>query len=251
MTSRRTGTFSISNSRDTMPPVPSPSVILSAAPPPEALTMAGVSAVVLLTLFAILAASIGVFWSLVWRETANRRSVAVTEWARAAGFKRRVPGKLPPVLGKFGDNVRLVEALRHPRLSILRFSVGDPAAQAPPAGDASRQTRWRHALVWAIEVDWPAVGLRPAHGVDALVDLLRLPVQAAQTTQRFVVCTADRKAGRTVGGSALRGLLPADIGLILIGRNLVLDFSDRPFDEIEFNRMIAVAEQVAAHLPVR
>jgi len=48
----------------------------------------------------------------------------------------------------------------------------------------------------------------------------------------------------------LRSLLPPDVGLLLHGRHLVLDFSDRPFDAIEFGRMLALADQLAARLPV-
>ena len=38
-------------------------------------------------------------------------------------------------------------------------------------------------------------------------------------------------------------------GLLLHGQHLVLDFSSRPFDRLEFTRMIALAEQLLAHLP--
>ena len=47
----------------------------------------------------------------------------------------------------------------------------------------------------------------------------------------------------------LRSLLPADVGLLLIGRQLLLDFSDRPFDSIEFGRMMSLTDQLVKHLP--
>ncbi|HEX8911338.1 MAG TPA: hypothetical protein VF796_03185, partial [Humisphaera sp.] len=59
------------------------------------------------------------------------------------------------------------------------------------------------------------------------------------------------RVATTLATSSVRGLLPPDVGLLLVGRHLVLEFSDRPFDAIEFNRMIAVAGQVVAHLPGR
>jgi hypothetical protein len=44
-------------------------------------------------------------------------------------------------------------------------------------------------------------------------------------------------------------LLPADIGLLLVEQNLVLDFSSRPFDPLEMQRIDALAEQIVLHLP--
>jgi hypothetical protein len=44
-------------------------------------------------------------------------------------------------------------------------------------------------------------------------------------------------------------LLPPDVGLLLAGENLVLDFSTRPFDPLELQRVDALAEQIVMHLP--
>ncbi|MDB5295033.1 MAG: hypothetical protein JWO31_1016, partial [Phycisphaerales bacterium] len=107
-----------------------------------------------------------------------------------------------------------------------------------------------HALLWPIDREWPVVGLRPATAADSLVDLLPDAARPPRSaTPRFVVHSGDRRAAAAVGASSLGGLLPPDVGLLLIGKHLVLDFSGRPFDGIEFNRMIAVAEQMVAHLP--
>ena len=59
----------------------------------------------------------------------------------------------------------------------------------------------------------------------------------------------DSAAARVVSKSMLRSLLPADLGLLLHGRRLVLDFSDRPFDAIEFGRMLALADQLVTRMP--
>ena len=50
-----------------------------------------------------------------------------------------------------------------------------------------------------------------------------------------------------VGGSA-PALLPPDVALIVTGNRLILDFSTRHFDEIEFDRLIQLAEQLAPRL---
>ena len=46
------------------------------------------------------------------------------------------------------------------------------------------------------------------------------------------------------------GLLPPDIGRVLRGQHLVLVFSSRPFVPIVFDRMLALAAQLAAQLPM-
>lgn len=66
---------------------------------------------------------------------------------------------------------------------------------------------------------------------------------------RFVIFGVDGPAARVLGDSAFLGLTPADIGLMVSGGFLVLDFSTRPFDTIELARMNGIAEQLAANLP--
>src|SRR3954452_6326169 len=62
----------------------------------EVLTMTIPSVIVLLILFFLLAVAVGMFWTLVWRETSNRRSVALAEWARASRFKFAPDDADPP-----------------------------------------------------------------------------------------------------------------------------------------------------------
>jgi hypothetical protein len=233
-----------------------------ASPPilAEQLTMAGPSALVLSALLLLLGVSAGAFSLLVWRETSARRSVALAEWARASGFYHNPLARLrpPAPLDQFGRGVRVRACYVSTRAAVVDFVADRPpaASVSPPTDPAGTATvrpngRVRHALVWPVQADWPTVGLRPTGAVDSLVDLLPVPAQPARFgTERFVVYAGDRRAADAVAASHLRGLLPADIGLILAGKHLVLDFSDRPFDGIEFNRMIAVAEQMVAHLPV-
>ena len=213
----------------------------------EQLTMAGPSAVVLSVLLLLLGVTAGAFSLLVWRETSARRAVALAEWARASGFYHNPLARLrpPAPLDRFGRGVRVRNCYVSTKAAVVDFAV-----DRPPAAAVRPAARARHALVWPVSADWPAVGLRPTAAVDSLVDLLAVPPQPARFgTERFVVYAADRRAADAVAASHLRGLLPADIGLVLVGKHLVLDFSDRPFDGIEFNRMIAVAEQLAKHLP--
>jgi hypothetical protein len=80
----------------------------------------------------------------------------------------------------------------------------------------------------------------------SLLDLMGLSqFPSLAVGQRFAVMATASTAARALSDSASRTLLPADIGLLVSGDYLVLDFSTRPFDPIELDRMIAVAQQLA------
>ena len=227
---------------------------------------------ILLTLLAVLGASAATLWVLVRRATSHRRWVALSEWARENGFRfGRSPEGEPPApfdaVREAGAVVRL--QLRRGPTTLVQFEAGEAPAAAPPAVAApatggaappsvaavptvppARQVVVWNALVRQIEPQWRPTGLRPAHAAASLLDLFSLssfPTLGA--TDRFVAYGTDSAAARAVSKSMLRSLLPADVGLLLHGRHLVLDFSTRPFDAIELSRMIALADQLAAHLP--
>ncbi|HEY8666645.1 MAG TPA: hypothetical protein VIL86_08280, partial [Tepidisphaeraceae bacterium] len=95
-----------------------------------------------------------------------------------------------------------------------------------------------------------ATGMRPAQHSTSLLDhfsLSSFPTLLAP--ERFVIYAADSAPARMLANSGLRTLLPPDVGLLLIGNILLLDFSTRPFDTIEFGRLIALANQLVSHLP--
>ena len=94
-------------------------------------------------------------------------------------------------------------------------------------------------------------GLRPAVAGPGLSVLDLLPSLTAYPSllppERFAVYAVDVKPARKLAASAARGLLPHDVGLLIHGPAVVLDFSGRPFDGVEFDRMLVVAEQVVGH----
>jgi hypothetical protein len=105
-------------------------------------------------------------------------------------------------------------------------------------------------LIREIETPWPPTGLRPTSADSSALDLFSLtsfPLLGA--SERFVIYGTASKAAASLTRSSARGLLPPDVGMLLHGRRLMLDFSDRPFDTVEFDRMIAVAEQIVGHMP--
>jgi hypothetical protein len=64
--------------------------------------------------------------------------------------------------------------------------------------------------------------------------------------ERYTLYSNDSASARTLSKTSAANLLPGDIGLLLIGEYLLLDFSARPFDPIEFGRLIAMADQMQA-----
>jgi hypothetical protein len=207
-----------------------------------------VSTIVLLTLFLLLGGSSVTFWLLVRRWTSHRQWVALSEWARETGYRFRKTGNsLPPPFDTLaGERPRATLYLSRGPSSLLQIECAGPAAAVP--GQSAPVLR--NLLIRQIETSWPPTGLRPSNASSSALDLFSLtsfPLLGA--TERFIVYGTDSAAARAVSRSSLRPLLPPDLGLLLHGRHLVLDFSERRFDAIEFNRMISVAEQLVKHLP--
>jgi hypothetical protein len=93
--------------------------------------------------------------------------------------------------------------------------------------------------------------LRPANAKGSLLDLFSLSsFPGMGEVDRFMIFGTDSVAAKLLSASPARALLPPDIGLLLSGTRLALDFSSRPFDPIELGRMTALADQLVAHLPL-
>lgn len=193
--------------------------------------------IILLAILLVLAASGAVTWALIARWTSRRRWVALSDWTRANGFRLHRP-----------DRIELTPAVRsasRPLQGVLSLTRGNTNIIQADSDDR----RW-NLLARRITAPWPGTALRPVAQQHSIVDLFALesfPVLGAG--ERFLVCGQDKPSARILARSSIRGLLPKDIGLLLHGRELLLDFSSRPFDEIEFGRMIALADQLVANLP--
>lgn len=216
------------------------------------------------TMAVVLALSGVTFWLLVRRATSHRQWVALSDWAKSRGFRYHpiadgeppepfsvMPGKRP--------SVRLWLASRAAELLQLRFGeqpiepakspAASTAAAAPPVERAPET--W-HVLIRQVESNWPPTALRPTSSSDVqtMLDnfgLASFPSMIA--SERFVIFGADSAAARSLSKSSLPALLPPDVGLLLHSRRMVLDFSRRPFDTIEFDRMLTLADHLTAHLP--
>ncbi|HEV7298793.1 MAG TPA: hypothetical protein VGN72_05460 [Tepidisphaeraceae bacterium] len=193
------------------------------------------SIVVLLTLVVIALTSLGVFFVLVHRWTHGKRRYALREWARRHDF-HAVEGTFPAIVNPvIATAPQGSEQFSNGRSTVLRLYTDNAA--------------W-HVLVRRMETPWPTTGVRPVANTTSVLDLYSLASFPSLTTgERFIVYGTDSAAARSLASSSLRALLPPDIGVLLAGQDMMVDFTARPFDEIEFDRMIALADQLVAHLP--
>ena len=208
---------------------------------------------VLFTLLLLFGVSAAVFVWQVRRWTLQPGWRALLDWSRERGFKLSRPlAAAREPFDRF-DGARVMTMLESGETRAMQLEV-PPAAAAPQGAGAGaaavEPSRW-HVLVRQISSAWPATGLRPAHLPASLLDQFSLSSYPRMgETDRFIVFGTDSAAARILSKSHARALLPPDIGLLLHGRHLVLDFSTRPFDGIELGRMVALADQLVRHLPV-
>jgi hypothetical protein len=210
----------------------------------ETLAPAGQSTVrVLLTLLCVLFVSALVFTWQVRRWTTNRRWLALWDWSRMTGYKfSRTEHSPPAPLNVLKD--------RNLRMTTLLHNNNTWLMQLEDSTESTATAKRFHILMRKIESDWKPTGLRPAHATGSFLDLFSLSSYPAMgEVERFVIYATDTPAARALSKSHARGLLPPDVGMLLTGQRLILDFSARPFDPIEFGRMTALAEQLIAHLP--
>jgi hypothetical protein len=212
----------------------------------------------LFVLLAVLGLSCLTFWLLVRRATSHRRWVALSDWGRSRGFRYHpIADGEPPEPFSLMPGARPMARLwlqgRGAQLINMHLPGAEPAGNVaidPAHPDAAAQPPGFHVLIRQVESSWPPTALRPTAKDKALLDLFSLASFPSMiASERFVIFGTDSAAARTLSKSSLPALLPPDVGLLLHGRRMVLDFSDRPFDTIEFDRMLALANHLTSHLP--
>ncbi len=191
------------------------------------------------SMLALLGASVTMYVVLVRRWTSRRLWVALGDWARENGFRRSTGGKeglpaaLLPLL-KFDEQIRF--RYFDEQTTFLQF-----IAAAAPDGASARF----NVLIRRRPTAGAVAALRPAAPARHLIDLLPMSEFASMTLgERFVVYANDSHVAQQLAESPLLTLVPKDVGLILLEEHLVLDFSSRPFDPIEFGRMIVLSDQL-------
>jgi hypothetical protein len=217
--------------------------VMPVAPPPFSIW-------VFLGLLAVLLASSAMFWAHVQRWTYNRHWVALGDWAnrnRLRLYRARRATVPAPLDGLTLPPPNALVSLARKRTTLLQM---DTPAVVDKTGGVRPQQRW-NVLVREIAADWPATALRPAMHERSLVDLFNLAsLPALLSSDRFTIHGADSAAARAVVASMMMALLPPDLGVVLHGRRLLVDFSTRPFDGIELSRILSLTDQLAGHLPV-
>jgi hypothetical protein len=184
-------------------------------------------------LMLIFIASLLTFVVLVRRSTTRRRWVWLSEWAQQRKFSKRASDQFAPSLRKrLNREFEILLQLNRPDLALMQIQT--ESAQ-----------RWNLLLQKRRSAQSAAAGLRPTVASASVLDLSGLSNFSSQTIgPRFTVLASSSSAARALADSPSRTLVPADIGLLLAEDWLLLDFSTRPFDPIELDRILALAEQL-------
>lgn len=202
--------------------------------------------VVLICLLAVVAAGGVIFFYLTSRWTTDRRRAAMEDWAAEERFRvRSAPAaELPPALHAVRSLDTSVElSLTRGPVVLLRLTTTTQRLSQP--------SRW-HLLIRQLDRAWSPAGLRPVSQERSFIDLFSLTgYPSLLPPERFVVFASDARSARELAESPTRGLLPPDVGLMVHGPYVTIDFSQRPFDTIEFERMLVVMEQIVSHLPAQ
>lgn len=219
--------------------------------------------VVLSLLILMLLASAAMFVWQVRRWTTHRGWRALLDWSRERDFRlSRLDEPAGEPLDRIaGGRAHVTTSLEKTPTRIFQVEVhageandstvsGGATSSQSPRETAPVPIRW-HVLVRRIATTWPATALRPSSAPASLIDEFSLSGYPRMgDIERFTVFGTDSHAARTLSKSQARALLPPDIGMLLHGQYMVLDFSSRPFDGIELGRMVALAEQLEQHIPV-
>jgi hypothetical protein len=204
---------------------------------------------VFLSLLITFLVSCLMFWILVLRDTTWRPRLRLRDWADDRGFELLKEGQmpLPEALAALEEHHPVMgTALAGGESMLLRIQV-DPPPQRRQEESARQEY---HLLVRRAGGDWRAAALRPAHAMRSALDYFFLEgFPSVLTPERFLASGSDRRAAAALAASAAVRLLPPDIGLLLQGPIMILDFSARGFDSIEFDRMLAISGQLVQQLP--
>jgi hypothetical protein len=195
---------------------------------------------ILFTLLLILIASGWVFHVLTVQWTTHRPMQALQDWAADRKFKlHQPPISLPASLhGLQPLDPKIQLLLTRGPVMLIRLTTAAKPAQLRPS--------WNLIIRETQQSQIPA-GLRPATAKTSFLDLFALTgYPSLLPPDRFTIFAAESRDARQLAASHVRGLLPADIGYLIHGPFVTLDFSTRPFDVIEFERVMTILEQITA-----
>jgi hypothetical protein len=199
----------------------------------------------LLMMFAMLAASVWVFAQLVGRQTRHRRRVSLSQWARARKMRVVDPSSVSPQAAfpsLAALDAKIISVVQGQTIALAQVQTND--AKSASVAAATGRSSW-NILQTALPADWPPCALRPASGAKSVIDLFGLSsFPSLAIDRRFMVFAAESRPAAQMVASGVLSRLPPDVGLLLTGRQMILDFTGRPFDEVEFSRMMELAEEI-------
>lgn len=175
---------------------------------------------------------------LLRRHTGGRERFQMWEWSVNRRFKRAPVGPIA---------LEGLEDIDQPMRAVVHFRSRDSETSILKLQTISKHDTVRtwHVLIRTLEHFSTPVALRPSGAEVSLIDLMNLPLLPKLSSEvRFAVYGLRALDARELASSPARALLPPDIGLIRSADKVILDFTSRPFDPVEFSRMLAVAEQV-------
>ena len=196
---------------------------------------------ILAALVLILAGSLTIFFINVLRETTHRAQRRLAEWGERNGYwPTDLEAGPPPPLDRLGGVPLEL------KISLRRRNTRLVHCRSAPTQTHDVAEHWNLAIR-RVATSSPAIGLRSAEDARSIVDLFGLNLAPHQpTSSRFTIVGDDVLATRALAEGSTQSLLPGDLSLLRIDDYLVIDFSDRPFDELELGRMLALLDQLAA-----
>ncbi len=196
------------------------------------------STVALLAL--IVAASSVIFALSIRRETRHRARRRLDDWSERNRFAwMNVEFGVPRPLDRLHAlSMRVVMGLYNRNTGLLHV-------RTPPSTPDDVAGHWNLAVRQVVNVS-PPVGLRPRDAKKSFLDFFGLEhAPSLSKSDRFTLVGDDLVASRKLADGSGRALLPADLALLRVDDYLLIDFSARPFDEIELGRMVALLDQLA------
>ncbi|HZZ42821.1 MAG TPA: hypothetical protein VFE58_07775 [Tepidisphaeraceae bacterium] len=189
---------------------------------------------VIVLLVVVAGATVMFVWN-VRRSTRQRVELELRRWARDHQFAVGFP--VPEAAGGVLATCAIDQSIGNAACVFVRGRRGK--------GQSCR------ILIVRTDMDWPGSALRSVRAGDSIMDDLRefRAYPALPGGERFVTLGTTIRAGKILANSSLRTLLPPDLSVLLQGPWLLLDFSSRPFDTLEFSRLLPLANQLVGHLP--
>jgi hypothetical protein len=187
----------------------------------------------------MLVASVLMLTQLLHRHTTGMARFSKWEWSVNRGFRK---GRLGSILIAGLDEVQ-DQSLR----AIEHYRSRDGLVRIVRLQSISRNDTVRiwHILVQTLDKYSTPIALRPVNAEASLIDLMKLQLfPKLSSSVRFAVFGLRAIETRELANGPARALIPPDIGLIRNADQLILDFTARPFDTVEFSRMLAVADQL-------